>query len=413
MQEKTNASLYEAYGQYINAAYPQYLERLGLNKPGARAEGATITDTEGKTYIDCSGGYGLFNLGHNHPRIIKAITDQLQIGQPFNKPFIAEQQVRLADKLSGISPEGLTCSFLCNSGSEAVDSALKLARLTQGKPGIIATQGGFHGYTYGALSVTGIDSFTRSFHPLVPGITHVPFGDSKSLSDRVNADTAAFVVEIVQHESGVNLASEAYFKEVREICDRNGVLLIVDEIKTGFGKTGRMFACEHYGLVPDIMVLGKSMGGGLIPVGALLGRENLWRKFSYSFPMSASSFAGNILACAAAIEVIEILRSGELIESGAEKGERLRAGLSQLIEDYPELLKRASGMGLLVGLQASDDAVAFALSREAIARGVLVFQAFSNRSVLMLEPPLVITGDQIERIISAVEGACEKLSEER
>ncbi len=411
MREKTNVSLYEAYTRHINASYPAFLERLGLSTRAAKAEGSTITDSEGKTYIDCSGGYGLFNLGHNHPRIIQSIADQLKTNQPFNKPFISDQQVELAEKLAEISPGDMTCSFICNSGSEAVDSALKLARLAQGKTEIIAAYGGFHGYTYGALSATGIDSFNRAFRPLVPGITHVPFGDSETLSEQMNPGTAAFIVEIVQHEGGVNLASETYFREVREICDRNGALLIIDEIKTGFGKTGRMFACAHYGLVPDMMVLGKSRGGGLIPIGAVIGRKNLWRKFSYSFPMSASSFAGNVLACTAAVQTIEILRDGDLIRDCVGKGERLRAGLSRLMEEYPRLLKRVSGMGLLIGLQAADDVTAFELSREAIARGVLIFQAFSNRSVLMMEPPLVITGDQIDRVLSALEGACKKASD--
>ncbi len=411
MVEKSDPLLYESYSRLINSAYPSFLKRLGLNTTALKAEGVTITDSEGKIYIDCTSGYGLLNLGHNHPQITKALIQQLQNNRQFNKPFITEPQVKLAEILADITPGDLSCSFICNSGSEAIDSAIKLARLAQRKPQIIAAHGGFHGYTFGALSVTGIPTFRQAFGPLLPDILHVPFGDLKALEEKITQDTAAVLLEPVQHEAGVALAPTSYFQDVREICDQNNVLLILDEVKTGFGKTGKMFACEHFGIVPDILVLGKSMGGGLIPMGALVGKEKLWRKFSYSFPMSASSYAGNILASTAALETIQILQTSDIIENCAKKGNLFLKSLNEICDKYPGIVTKAAGIGLLIGISAADHRRAFELSREMINQGILIFQAFGNSSVLMIEPPLVISEDQIGLVLAALDRACKKLDE--
>lgn len=405
-----DSSIFDSFEEHISFTYPSYLKKLGLDVIAIKAEGAVITDSRGNSYIDCIGGYGLSNLGHNHPIVIKALVEQLQKKEQFNKPFIIEPQVKLAKLLANIAPGDLSCSFICNSGSEAIDSALKLARLCQRKSQIITAIGSFHGFTFGALSATGIQSFKRSFGPLVPDFVHVPFGDSRAISEHVTPNTAAVLLEPVQHEAGVATASKSYFQEVRQICTDRNILLIIDEIKTGFGKIGHMFACDYYGIVPDILVVGKSIGGGLVPIGAMIGQKKLWRKFSLSFPMSASSYAGNVLACKAAISTIKVLQSENLLEHCIKKGETLMKSLNQIQIEFPDILTKVTGLGLLIGVQTSSPRIAMELSKKMISQGVLVVQTFGNSAVLMIEPPLVISNNQISQVLKAFKNACSQLS---
>lgn len=404
-----DAEIYEKYGRLVNPVYPLFLKQLGIEQTAVRAEGAVITGSDGVLYIDCVGNYGLVNVGHNHPRVLHALRDQLDACSLVSKPLITEWQVRLAECLEEITPGGLACSFVCNSGSEAIDNALKLARLQQRKKRIIAARHSFHGFTFGALSVSGVDSFRRLFEPLVPGVTFVPFGDVKALRQAAAEDTAAVLLEIVQHESGVYLPPEGYFAEVRKLCDERGILLIIDEIKTGFGKTGTLFACEWQGIVPDILVLGKSMGGGLVPVGAVVASREIWKRFGLSFPMSASSYAGNVLACRAALATVEVLREEGLLAECPAKGRRLLDGLARHAAAYPEVIESVSGVGMLIGVQVRRPRKAAHLARTLIQRGVLAVPAFGNPAVLMIEPPLVITREQIDRVVEAFQEGCEEI----
>ena len=404
-------ALIESYTRLVNPAYPSFLHKLGLDRVAARAEGTTITDSQGKTYIDCAGGYGLFNLGHNSPVIIDALVDQLSQRQQLTKPFITDVQVHFATCLEQLAPGDLTCSFLCNSGSEAIDSAIKLARLHTGATQIIAAEKSFHGYTLGALSASGIPSFKRGYGPLLPGFSHVPFGDAGAIEKAITAQTAAILLEPIQHEAGVLVPPDDYLREVRRICNAHNILLILDEIKTGIGKTGRMFACEHCGVTPDILVLGKALGGGVIPIGALLGKSTLWRKFGLSFPMSASSFAGNALACRAGIATLQHVQASGLLGECTEKGRLLMSELRHLIGCFPHVLRSVDGAGLLIGLGTCSRAIAIALARAMIQRGVLMLPAFANPAVLMVEPPLVITVPQLHRVLASLRAACEAMKQ--
>lgn len=409
----SSALLYESYGRTISQTYPLFLKKLGIDHSAVRAEGATITDAQGKEYIDCVGGYGVSNLGHNHPVLVQSLIDQLHQKNQATRPLITELQVRLAENISSLTEGALPCSFVCNSGSEAIDSALKLARLYKGKKQIIAARGSFHGYTVGALSVSGIPAFKRPFEPLLPDIDLVPYGDITRLKSAVSDRTAAVLLEPVQHEAGVVVPPAGYFPEVRRICDETDALLIIDEIKTGLGKTGRMLGCGHFGILPDVLVLGKSLGGGLMPIGVVAGKEKLWKKFGLSFSMSASSYAGNVLSCRAAVTAIALLRDGALVADCSEKGRILLNGLRDAAAKHPELLKRAEGLGLLIGLETAHAGIATALTRELIRRGVLAVPAFGNACFVMFEPPLVISVKQIRQVIEAIENSCEKLAKEK
>ncbi|MHC4324793.1 MAG: aspartate aminotransferase family protein [Planctomycetota bacterium] len=404
-------NLFESYGRLINPAYPSFLNKLGLNKVAVKAQGATITDSEGNIYVDCVGGYGLFNLGHNNPDIIESLTDQLKEQQLLTKPLISEVQVRLAECIEKITPGKLSCSFILNSGSEAIDCAIKLVRLHKGKKTIITAQRSFHGHTFGALTASGIPSFKRAFQPLLPGFISVPFGDIEALKESITADTGAVLIEPIQHEAGILLPPSSYLQEVRKLCDENDLILILDEIKTGFGKTGRMFACEHYNVVPDILVLGKSLGGGLIPTGAVVAKSHLWKRFGLSFSMSASSYAGNVLACRAGISTIRYIRQGSLLADCVEKGKMLLRSFRECIEQYPDILRSANGLGLLIGIETQSGKIALELIKEMIRQGIIVVPAFGNSSVLMVEPPLVISFQQIRAVVDSFATACVNVNE--
>jgi putrescine aminotransferase len=402
--------LYQKYGNLINAAYPNFLIKLGLTNSAIKAEGATITDSDGQTYIDCVAGYGIHNLGHNHPVIINALLEQIRENGLYGRPLISPIQVQLAQFLSEIIPGELDCSFICNSGSEAIDSAIKLARLVQGKSKIIAMENSFHGYTYGALSASGISAFKRKFGPLVPDVVHVPFGDAAALEKVICKNTAAVLVEPIQHEAGIYLPPPDYFRELRTICSNNRLLLIVDEVKTGCGKTGKMFAYSHYDMEPDVMVLGKSLGGGIFPIGALIANKKLWNNFSMSFSMSASSYAGNALACRVALATLETLHNTSLIPDCAEKGITFLDQLNQVAAPYPDIIKTVRGLGLMVGIQAANPKMCLSLSQEMIKGKVLSLPSFGNSSFLMMEPPLVVTQNQLNEIIAVLEKACKTLN---
>lgn len=397
---------YKVYSDLISSTYPAFLQKYGINNTALKAEGSIIYDSHGNEYIDCIGGYGIFNIGHNHPKILKDMTDILNSKQLFTKPFISKIQIEAAEKISMISPDGLNCSFLCNSGSEAVDNAIKLARLYNGKTGIITAVNSFHGYTFGGLSATGINSFKKFFKPLVPDIVQVPFGDIESLEKTITNDTSAIMLEPIQHEAGVNVPPENYLKHVREICNENNILLILDEIKTGMGKTGSMFACDDLDVVPDILVIGKSLGGGIMPIGALVSSKKLWRRFSLSFPMSASSFAGNVLACQAVSSTIDIINHENLVSSCKRKGIFFHEQLEIIVGKYPSILKKVSGKGLLFGVKTVDSATSFKISKEIIKRGVLMFQAYGNPETIMIEPPIVIAMEQIQKVIKELDNVC-------
>jgi putrescine aminotransferase len=403
-------NLFESYGRLINPAYPSFLNKLGLNKIAAKAQGATITDSQGNTYIDCVGGYGLFNLGHNNPDIIESVMEQLKEQQLLTKPLISEIQVRLAECIERITPGDLSCSFILNSGSEAIDCAIKLVRLHKGRKTIITAQKSFHGHTFGALTASGIPSFKRAFQPLLPGFVNVPFGDIDALERSISADTGAVLIEPIQHEAGIHLPPDDYLLKVRDLCDRHDLILVLDEIKTGFGKTGRMFACEYYNIVPDVLVLGKSLGGGLIPAGAVAAKSHFLKRFGLSFSMSASSYAGNVLACRAGLAAIRYIRESNVLAECEEKGKMLLRSFRDYVGEYPDILRSAKGLGLLIGIETQSGKIALELAKEMIRQGIIMIPAFGNSSVLMAEPPLVISFQQIRKVVDSFAAACASVS---
>ena len=357
-----------------------------------RGEGARVWDVEGREYIDCTSGHGVAVLGHAHPTLVRAIAEQAGRLMTCPNGFYNDQRANLLAELVRIAPSGLNRAFLCNSGAEAVEGALKFARLATGRTQIVAAMRGFHGRTFGALSATWRKAYREPFEPLVPGFTFVPYNRLESMEEAVDEQTAAVILEVVQGEGGVVPGDPAYLQGVQSICRERGALFIVDEVQTGFGRTGRMFACQHYGLEPDLMCVAKGIAGG-VPMGAVLMGD---RVGTLPKKVHGSTFGGNPLACAAALAVIHTLEAEGLPRRAARLGQRLMDGLRAIPSP---LIRQVRGLGLMVGveLRVRVGPLLAALAR----KGVLALTA--GPTVMRFLPPLVITEEEIDAVVERVE----------
>lgn len=396
----------EAYGRHLGSRYADFLERTGLAVTVDEATGSVIRDTEGREYIDFVAGYGLFNFGHNPPQVVAALQEELSGSPLWNRPFLNERFAEVTDRLASLTPQGLDRILLTNTGAEAVESAIKLARLATGRKGIVAAVGGFHGFTLGALSVSGIPSQSRVFRPLLPGVKHVPFGDASAVDDALGEDTAAVILEPVQAEIGAIDPPEGYLSDVRDICDRYGALLIVDEIRTGMGRTGPLLAVEERDVVPDVVLMGKALGAGIAPIGALVGPSRLWTKVGLSFAMTASSFSGNRLSCTAALATLDLLEESSSLQRGKENATILAKALEEISRSMPEAVTKTSGRGLLLGLHLRTPDVASRVVQRCIASGLLTATAFCEPRCVLLEPPLTMAQDLTRRGAEMLLDAC-------
>ena len=356
-----------------------------------RGSMATLWDSSGREYIDCGASFGVGNLGHCNPAVVEAIAEQarqlIHVGPSFGTPAKAA----FVERLLSLAPGNLERVFLSNSGSEAVEAAIKFARAATGRKKIVAAMRGFHGRTMGSLSATWRREFREPFEPLVPGFEHVPFNDVEALEKAVDTETAAVILEAVQGEGGVHVASPEYLSAAREACTSAGALLILDEVQTGMGRTGRLFAVERWGVEPDLMTLAKSLAGG-VPIGATLATEEVERAFKGSH---TSTFGGNPLACAAGTAALEYVVRERLWE----RADRLGAhGLATLRGLKAPSVREVRGLGLMIGIELRGKAapVLQALQED----GVLAIGGGS--SVVRLLPPLVISDDQWSAALSAV-----------
>jgi putrescine aminotransferase len=306
--------------------------------------------------------------------------------------------------MAQVLPGRIQYSFLCNSGTEAVEGALKAARIHTGRSEYIGTYNGFHGKTYGSLSVSGRDIYKQKFSPLLPVAKQVPFGDANALAETINEDTAAFIVEVVQGEGGVIIPPDDYLPKVREICDKAGALLIVDEVRTGFGRTGKMFACEHYNVEPDIITMAKALGGGVMPVGAFSATPEIWDSMFGGNPyLHSTTFGGNPLACAAALAAIRTTIEENLVERSRILGEKMLQGLRGIQSKYPDMIKEVRGLGCVAGIEFLEDDIAALVIGGCGRRNVLVAYSLNNPKVIRLEPPFIVTDAEMDRVMEALD----------
>jgi putrescine aminotransferase len=389
------------YSDHLNPYLAKLMAFAGFGVE-MEAEGCLIVDHEGRSFIDCLGGYGTFALGHRHPRVVQAVKDQLDKMGLSGKAFFSKQAADLATDLAKVAPQGIEYSFFCNSGTEAVEGALKFAKGITGRAKIVSTEGSYHGKTLGALSVTGRDKYRKRYLPLMPGPMFVNFGDAEAAEAAIDGDTAAMIIEPIQGEGGIIIPPDGYLTRLRKACDANGALLIVDEVQTGFGRTGTLFACEREGISPDLLTLAKALGGGIMPLGALMGTKAVFDEIFGANPLSHSStFGGNALACVAGITTLQVIQEEGLVEKSRIQGEKLLLGLKGQCDRYPELVAEVRGRGLMVGVEFAMDEVGELVVAQLMKRGVCVAYALNNPRVLRFEPPLIISDSQIEQVVDA------------
>lgn len=356
-----------------------------------RGNGALVWDINGKEYIDCTGSYGVCIVGHSHPKVVEAVRKQAETLISCHASFYNDVRAELLQKIAQIAPKDLNKIFLSNSGAESVECAIKLARKFSGKPEIIAMMGAFHGKTMGALSATWDRKYRDPFEPLVPGFKHVPPDDLEKVREAITEKTAAILVEPIRGEGGVRVPKNGFLQGLREICDEKNILLIFDEVQTGFGRTGKIFACEHWNVIPDIICLAKSVAGGL-PIGVTIAREEIMSSFKVG--EHSSTFSGSPLVCAAACATIDVLVNEKLPERAATLGEYFKEKLENL-QAHHRIIKEVRGLGLMIGVELRYDVLN--VLTESINKGVLILDA--GRNVLRFLPPLVIQKEQIDKVL--------------
>jgi len=357
-----------------------------------KGSGAEVWDDRGRRYIDCVAGIGVANIGHANPVVADSLAEQARTLVACPGIFYNDARARLLEKLAGIAPPGLSRGFFCNSGAETIEAAIKFARLTTGRTEVVSTVRGFHGRTLGALSATHKKLYREAFEPLVPGFSFVPFNNPARLREAVGADTAAVVIEPVQGEGGIRPATPEFLAAAREICDEAGALLVFDEIQTGFCRTGRMFACEHYGVVPDILCLAKAIAGG-VPMGAVLADDGV------RLPPGkhGTTFGGNPLVCAAGLAAIRFMEEEGLAERARRLGKHFRARFEPVM---PPRVRALRQIGLMIGVELRERSRPYI---DALAdAGVLTLPA--GTTVIRLLPPLVITEGQVDEVVEALVG---------
>lgn len=409
----------QSYENHVNPGILDYRKSVSTDYTSIEwaDSGNCFTDIHGKKYIDFLGGYGIYNVGHRHPKVVKAVVDQLKRQALHSQELLEPFRATLARLISDLTPGDLEYSFFGNSGTEAVEGAMKLAMLHTGRKSFIATVGAFHGKTLGALSCTARAKFRQPFLPILPDCYHVKFGDADAIeavlksADVVGNDIAAVILEPIQGEGGINVPPDDYLPKVRDLCDRYGCLLILDEVQTGMGRTGKMFACEHWNVSPDILCLGKALGGGVMPIGAFISTKTIWEHLIPEPWLHSTTFGGNPLSCVAAIAGIHVLLEEKLPERAEKLGGYTMQKLKALRRRFPKLCLDVRGKGLMIGVAFPSDEIGYEISKGLFDSGVLVAGTEFHAQTLRIEPPLTITQQEIDQALSIMDKVFREVSE--
>ncbi len=398
------------FREHVNPGFLEYRKTVTEGGQFAAVEwsdsGSCFKDVSGKEYIDCLGGFGIYNVGHRNPKVVKAVTDQLKRQALHSQDLLDPLRAILAKILADITPGDLKYAFFTNSGTESVEAALKLAKMYSDRTTFIATTKAFHGKSLGSLSGTAKGMFRKPFLPLIPGFRHVPFGDIDMMRKTfescalVGEDVAGVILEPIQGEGGIILPPEGYLQQVRDLCDEYDAVLIFDEVQTGMGRTGKMFAAELYDVVPDILCLAKAFGGGVMPAGAIVAKEKVFKSWFDNPFMHTTTFGGNPLACAAAIATIDVLLEEKLPARAAEVGEYFLNGLKEAAKGQEDVVMEIRGQGLMIGIEFHKDEEGYEVSKGMFDRGILVAGTLVNSKTIRIEPPLTISYEEVDKVIS-------------
>jgi putrescine aminotransferase len=407
------AETVESYEKYYNRGFIGY--RKSVTEAGQFAalewsgQGSVLQDLLGREYIDCLGGFGIFSAGVNHPKVLKAVTDQMQRMALNSQELLEPWRAALARVLAEVTPGDLQNSFFINNGTDAIEGAIKLTRLYTRRNTFISTIGGFHGKSMGALSLMGKASFREPFQSGLQDVRFVPYGDAQALEDEfrrceaVGVQIAGVVLEPVQGEAGGVVPPADFFPRARDLCTRYGALLIADEIQTGMGRTGKLWGVDHWNVVPDIMCIGKSIGGGVMPLSAFISTPGIWEVMVPNPIIHSTTFGGNPLACAAGLAAIQVTLEEDLPGQAAMKGEFLLRELGCLRDRYPQVLKSAQGKGLLIGMEFPVQEIGWQVASGLFKRGVLVAGTYSKAQVIRIEPALGIPMELLQEMLNRLE----------
>ena len=416
------AETVESYEQYYNRGFIAY--RKSITEAGQFAalewsgEGSTLYDLLGREYIDCLGGFGIFSAGVNHPKIVKAVTDQMQRMALNSQELLEPWRAALARVLAEVTPGNLQNSFFISNGTDAIEGAIKLTRLYTKRNTFISAIGGFHGKSMGSLSLMGKASFREPFQFGLQDVRFIPYGDADALEsefrrcEAVGVHVAGVVLEPVQGEAGGIVPPPDFFPRARELCTRYGALLIADEIQTGMGRTGKLWGVDHWNVVPDIMCVGKSIGGGVMPLSAFISTADIWEVMVPNPIIHSTTFGGNPLACAAGLAAIQVTLEEDLPGQAAMKGEFLLRELACLRDKYPSVLKAAQGKGLLIGMEFPVQEIGWKVASGLFKRGVLVAGTYSKAQVIRIEPALGIPMDLLQEMLNRLEDTFREVASE-
>jgi len=403
----------ENFANHINAGFLEHRKSATLGGEFAftewEGEGSVIRDALGREFIDMLGGFGLYSYGLRHPKIIEAVRAQLERSPQYSQEMLDPLRAQLGRVIAHITPGEIQKGFFANSGTEAIEGALKLAKFYTGKRGIISMQRGFHGKTLGSLSVTGKAVFREPILPLLEGVRFVPYGCACAVEDvlseakSVGDGVAAVIVEPVQGEAGAIVPPADFLPRLRQICDHYGVLLIADEVQTGFGRTGKIFGVDHSGVAPDIMCFGKALGGGVVACSAFFSTAKIWSVMEPNPFMHTTTTGGNPLACAAALAAVEVMLEENTPAQAAEKGEYMMKNLSQLKNRYPDVLNDVTGQGLLIGLRFPSSAVGYEVASGLFKRRVLTAGTLISAESIRIEPALNVPWNLLDETLGRLE----------
>ncbi len=399
------------YEKYVNPAQAKLFRFMGLDSVEEKAEGWTITDSEGQEFIDCLGGYGMFALGHRHPKVIEAVEKELHTMPMCGKVLFNRPMAELAEALAEITPGELQYSFFVNSGTEAVEGCLKVARLATKRKNFVAANNAFHGKTIGSLTATGRDLYRNPFKPLLEGFTHVEFGDVQALENVVDENTAAVILEPIQGEGGIIVPPEGYLRQAKAICEANGALLIADEVQTGIGRTGEWFGVNHDAVTPDLMACAKALGGGVMPIGAIIGTPKAWQGLIEAPFLHTSTFGGNQLACAAGVAAIKAIKDEDMLSRARDTGLYLKKGLEAIAAEFPDVIKEVRGRGMMIGIELTKEGAGGMIMSLMINQHIIVAYTLNNPKVIRMEPPLIMPKEVVDYVLEAFRKAVKETSD--
>lgn len=408
------------FDEYFNKGFLHYRKSVAEAEDFAAIEwtgqGSIVEDLMGRKFIDCLGGFGVYNMGIRHPKIVAAVEAQLKRMPLSSQELLDPLRGFLAELLGELAPGDLQECFFINNGTDAVEGALKLARLYTKKTGFISTTGGFHGKSMGSLSVMGRAVYRKPFQPLLGNVHFVDFGDAKDMERELRKltalgeDIAAVIIEPVQGEAGAVVPPDDYLTRVRELCTQYGILMILDEVQTGMGRLGRHFGCELWEVTPDILCLGKALGGGVMPLSCFMSTPKIWKELEDNPFLHSSTFGGNPLACAAGIAAIKVMLEEKLADQAAEKGAFLLEELAKLQRAYPHILKVVRGKGLLIGLEFCDRFVGYRVAAGLFKRGVLVAGTLLSARTVRIEPALNISRQLLDKVLDRLDDTLKNIA---